>query len=371
MLRLVKMSDWIDTANLPSDVSITKLDTLSVPRVGRTGSAVYNLIQLDSVSGKIQCLVEYRTRLLARDVPKLKAQALDVISQVIARRKTSELSVSIVPALATDSAQPSVKTACERDGVALFDERGTTIVRGGPFMIHIEGKSQVHRRYSVQSFAGKGARIVRVLLGRPSERFSPKQLATRTETSAGYVYGVLTQLEQEGFVARHSPRSGYFLKDPIGLLRAWIENGSPTALRVERFYAPDTTHAALRLGADALQAAGIRSVFGLASALLPEEQHVSAIPHGIYTTGGYEPLVSALKLKQTTPHNFLVLIPEALSTSENGGIFFDARTLPWGQGVSIPQLIVDFARLGGRGIQQSEYLLEAFGKQLPYSEVGA
>ncbi len=108
-------------------------------------------------------------------------------------------------------------------------------------------------------------------------------------------------------------------------------------------------------------------MFTLASALLPDEVNVSGLPHGIYLGGDAAPVAAALGLRRITPHNFLVLRAEPAAESDAGGIYLLPRALPHGQGIAIPQLVVDFAQAGGRGPEQAEYLLESYAATLPYT----
>jgi len=112
---------------------------------------------------------------------------------------------------------------------------------------------------------------------------------------------------------------------------------------------------------------GIPVVFTLASALREDEQHVAAVPHGIYCSGDSRPLLSALRLKRTTPHNFLILRPRREADTDRGGIFYRPRELDHGVGVCLPQLIKDFRAIAGRGMEQADFLLQRYLEQLPYS----
>ena len=209
---------------------------------------------------------------------------------------------------------------------------------------------------------------MRCLLDEPTRPRTASELAARTETSYAHTFNVLSRLEEEQLVDRASPRSGFRLRDPVGLLRAWLASNATTAVTTEGFFAPVTTEAALARASAAWSEAGQEAVFTLASALTAEERHVSGLPHAVYLPGDLAPLTSALQLRRTMPHNFLVLRPEPAAQSAAGGLLLSPRALPHGPGVALPQLIVDLHRFGGRGREQAEFLLERWAAALPLIE---
>jgi len=214
-------------------------------------------------------------------------------------------------------------------------------------------------------FHGKAARVVRWLLSRPGEPFKLQQAADGAASSYAFAHGVVTRLERDGFLERPSPRAPFRLRDPAGLLRAWVESGERTAIRVEPYFAPNTRPEGLAAAGEACCRAGVRCRFTLASGLRPEEVFVSGLPHGAYVSGDPGALLSALGLRKVTPHNFLVLTPEAAAEADTGGLGCGGRTLPHGEAVGVPQLAVDFAGLGGRGREQADRLLEIYAGGLP------
>jgi len=283
------------------------------------------------------------------------------------QQATGKVPDVVLPALATSVATPRLVEACSGERVALLDCRGTVIVHEGGAYIHTIGVGRVERPSRARTFAGKGCRIARLLLAEPTASHLGLELSRRSETSYAYTHAVLTRLEQDGYVARSSPRSGFRVKDPAGLLRAWMESGERTAAAIEAFNAPSTSPEALARADTARQTAGVSGVFTLASALLPDEVHVSGLPHGMYLGGDVAPVVAALGLRRITPHNFLILRAEPAAESAAGGVYLSPRSLPHGLGVLVPQLVVDFAQAGGRGPEQAGFLLERYAAALPYT----
>lgn len=353
---------------LPAGLELVHLESIVVPQRGPGGLAKFDLADLRWSRSAVRLLIDFRVPLHSRDVARLRARLQAVIDERRRRQQaTGKVPDVVLPALATDAATPRLVEACSGGNVALLDCRGTVIVHEGSAYIHAMGEGRVVRPSRARVFAGKGCRIVRLLLAEPAPPHLGLELSKRSETSYAYAHSVLTRLEQDGYVSRASPRSGFRTKDPAGLLRAWVESGERTAAAVEAFNAPSTSPEALARADAARRAAGVSGVFTLASALLPDEVHVSALPHGMYIGGDAAPVVAALGLRRITPHNFLILRAEPAAESEAGGVYLSPRSLPHGLGVVVPQLVVDFAQAGGRGPEQAEFLLERYAAALPYT----
>jgi hypothetical protein len=269
--------------------------------------------------------------------------------------------------IATLTAGPSTIAACDRAQVGLIDLRGTLLIERGELLLHIVGRGEpppVPRK--ARLFRGKNARVVRLLLAQPDLVVPIRKLADAVQSGYANVYNVVELLSQAGYVEKLGGHRGVRLRDPVGLLRAWIDSGETTAVAIERFNARSTTPEALRKGAAQLGALGVRSIFTLGSALLEGERWVSALPHAIYCVASREILEDAFGLRGQTPYNFLVYRPEPAADTDAGGIYTSPRQSEVGAGVALPQLIVDLHRSGGRGKEQAERLLDAWSKSLPF-----
>jgi hypothetical protein len=361
-------SAFLYDAQRPADMTLTAIDVFAAE--GRGGSTRSELARLESPSGSTLLLIAIVPSLVAADIPRVRERLDKLITDLRSRAIALERSRLIVPAIATVTAHPSIIAACDTEQLGLFDSRGTIILRAPSLYVNIQIAKGEHARpkaaRDLTLFRGKTARVIRVLLQNPNLTYTTRTLAGEADTSFGLTLRVLNRLEAEGSVRRKSPKSGYRLVQPERLLRSWIESGESTAVETLRFYAPSTAHALLSRVTQALQGTGMRSVFTLASGLLPDEAHVAALPHGIYLSGSIEPVREALGLKETTPHNFFILRAHPTSMSEHGGIFSGTRSLPWGAGVSLPQLAVDCAGVAGRGRDQAMRLLELFADGRAY-----
>lgn len=360
---------WKEPLPLPRGVELRRQDSLVVPQRGPGGLAIYDLVQVQLPQGQVPVLMAYRAPLFPADIPRLRERMQRLDEELRLRDSVGRsLPMSRAPMIATDVASTGLIEACEREDVALVDLRGTLLLRHGVAFIRIQGQGHFRRTPRAPVFHGKGCRLVRLLLNAPGALWTIRELEQQTQTGYAYAHGVVTRLEQDGYLERTSRKSGLRVRDPAGLLRAWLDSGQRTAVVVESFNAPSTTPESLQRGFSALAAQGIRAIFTLASGLRPEERFASGLPQGLYLSGSLEPVIHAFSLRRITPHNFLVLRPEVAAETEHGGVYFAPRQLPYGPGVDLPQLTVDFHHSGGRGKEQAEVLLERYAKALPLSQ---
>lgn len=371
---------WAALPSLPEGIAVERREPVVVTRPGRGGTSIYDLIDLTTPAGRVPLVAAYQERLLASHIDKLKDRLTAIAVQRREKRAAEGLrpSPDALPTIITDVAKPSVIEACRRAGVAVLDRRGTLIVNAPPIFIHVEGKGSVERAWKGRLFSGKASRVVRFLLTTAAAETvtvprTAQAIASACDLSYVYAHGVLTKLEQQAFVERRSSHSGFRLKDPIGLLKAWIASGERTAVAVEGFYCPATTRPALIAAAKKLKdATGDVPLFTIASALEPDEIHVAGLANGAYWNGELDTIVDAFGLKRTTPHNFLVLRPDPLVWTAAGGLLLIDPTRPDTNAdngfrrVALPQVGADFATLQGRGREQADFLLGIYAKKLPY-----
>ena len=354
---------WKELPELPSGLSLDRLESLVVPQTGPGGVAVYDLVVVKAPGREVDVLLGYRQTLTPADAVRLGKKLRDAAEQMRLRERVASEPRLVM--IATEAASGNVLRIFEREHVGVVDLRGTVLIDSPSLMIRFEGKRPAARQPRVPLFHGRGARVVRTLLNAPEQRLTVRALSAAVQTSYAYTFDVVYRLEQEGFVFRRSPRTGVILRDPVGLLRAWLDSGERTFAAVEPFNARSTNEAALREGLERLQAQGARCIFTLASAIPREASIVTALPHGLYSGASLSLIQEAFGLRRQTPHNFLVYRPEPAADSESGGIFASARAMPAGPAVAIPQLIVDLHSMGGRAAEQGDALLETWSRTLP------
>lgn len=373
---------WAELPRLPSGLSLQQREPIVATRPGRGGAAVYDVVDLSTPAGPIPLLAAYQERLLASQVEAVAARLAAVISQrgERARALGRRDSRSLVPTIITDLAKPSVVAACEQRGIALLDRRGTIVLNASPSFIHVVGRAAVEPTSRGRLFSGKASRIVRFLLSVAAPESPPVARSTHTiakacDLSYVYAYSVLTKLERDGFVNRLSSHGGFRVRNPVRLLEAWIASGEQAARATEAFYCPATSRQSLFVAANRVAGAtGTAPLFTLASALEEDEVHVAALPHGVYWPGELGPIVEAFGLTRTTPRNFRVLIPDPIVWTTAGGLLQNDPARPVSRDaighnrVCLPQLVVDFSAIQGRGREQADFLLARYAASLPFIE---
>lgn len=343
-----------------------RTDSLVLPQAGPGGAAVFDLVHLSLQGRELPALVAYRPKVLPGEAVGLAKRLRAAEEQL--RLRGNPLTTPRLLIIATETAGPGTLRTCEREGLGLIDLRGTILLKSADLLVRVAGEHAAKREPRTPLFHGKGARIVRTLLNAPQEIRTVRALSQAVETSYAYTFDVIYKLEQAGYVFRRSPRTGVILRDPVGLLRAWIESGERTALAVEPFNARSTSESALKQGFEKLRAQGASAIFTLASAIATESAIVTALPHGVYCSASTAIVQEAFSLRRQTPHNFLVLRPDPAADTANGGIASSVRTLPHGPGVALPQLIVDLSAVGGRAKEQADALLDGWTRSLPIME---
>lgn len=352
---------WASQPILPRGLALERRSQFHfLARAGPGGSEAFEDVVLRTPTGALNLLLAYKSPLVARDVPKLKARLRRVLDELRGGERGLPDATARFPVVATDVATPSVREACEREWLGLIDQRGTVVLHDGPAYVHVEGTRPVARRTRATLFRGRGARVVRCLLENPGQPFAVAELATRCETSVGYTFAVLLKLEAEGFVERRSPRSGFILTRAAALLEAWLASGTRAAVVVESFYAPSTSASVVDATSKRLTELKLSFAWTLAGALKATDVVVSGLPLGLYLHGDATPVVEALQLRRTTPHNFLLLRPEPEAATTAFGVFRDGAAT-----VTVPQLILDLTNHGGpRAKEQTEHTMRRWRESL-------
>lgn len=364
------MSLWEDLKP-PGRLSFEKLESLRIDQRGPGGVARFDIVRVEAPGSVVRLLVAIRPAVQAKDVSRLKAQLLELIDALTKREiQAGTVAPQIYPAIATRAVGERLRESAIHHGVALFDLLGTIELSAGPVFAHVERSGKLQLRPK-DLFRGKTLRVIRVALTWDQATFGVRELASESGVSFGLAQSVLAQLEADGYMHRKSPKSGYHLRDPAGLLRRWSEADEGTSAETRAFYAPSIQREVLRRAFDDLTRARVRCAFTLAAGLTEQERQVSALQFGLYVVGSIASVIEALELRPTTPHNFLVHVPHAEHETDRGGVFYGSRDLEIGKGVGLPQLAIDLAALGGRAREQSNLLIEQIQERvtdLPHAQ---
>lgn len=356
---------------LPPGLVLTREQTIAAPRRGPGGHTLVDLARLEGPGERIWFVLIARPRILAREVHALR-DLLNHAADAFARRMEVVGSPSLRPhpGLITDSARPSVIEACRVAGVSVFDTTGTAIVHTPPFFVHVLGSQRPPESTRQPAiWTGKAARLIHSFLLTPRRPRTIQALSLECEVSYAYAYSTIQGLERTGLVVRISRQAGFMVADPAALLKAWLDSGARTWVSIEPYNAPSTRPSDLQRASEACVSSGAETIFTFASGLQPTELFVAGLPHGAYLSGNEAPLAQALGLRRITPHNFLIVRPHPTLGGGVGGVFTGARDLPWGRGVSLPQLALDFASAPGRGKEQADHLVSVYGEAHPVEVV--
>jgi hypothetical protein len=352
--------------DLPHGISIILRQTLELPRPGPGGATTVYVADLIAGSHRLTLLVLQRPKVLPRDLRAVRDLLRDAETSWLSSldaRQAATIRPTVVAALSTDAAGPALISAATENDLAIIDRRGTIVIEQGPVFIHVRGTGRLVREAHRPSFVGKSGRVMRLLLTHPLEKFTAQAMAAMASISYVYAHNVLAGLEHAGYLERASPRSGFSLRDPAGLLRERTSYAADNPPAIQGYYAPSVSAETLRSADAARNEAGLKGIFTLASALHPDEVHASALPHGIYVSGDPAPIVEAMGLRRMTPFNFFVLRAEPAADTAAGGVYLEPRSLQHGLGVAIPQLCGDFAAIGGRGAEQAESLTRVYAER--------
>src|SRR6266568_3409188 len=127
---------WAEPLPLPTDLRLTQLEPVVVPRRGRGGETVFDVARLQTPSATVFLVIAFRSPATSKDALTAKEQLRAVIDDLRLRSAASSSpGISYLPALATEVASKTVVDACIREGLGVIDRRGTLIVHGGPVYV--------------------------------------------------------------------------------------------------------------------------------------------------------------------------------------------------------------------------------------------
>ena len=332
---------------------------------------VFDRIEVGLSQKRASALVAFRPKVLPGEAIGIGKRLRKADEQLRLRDSVRSGPAQRALVIATEVASENTIATCEREGLGVIDLSGTFVLTTPEIVVRVIGTQQVRRSRREPVFRGVGARVVRLLLAAPNAERTISELARRARASYAYAHGVVSQLEDRGFLTHLGKRRGFVVRDPRGLLQAWIDAKEPAFGTREGFYAPRTQPESLKAAVERLRQTdpSLRMAFTYGSGLLDSERFVSGLPHGIYCNASLESLMDAFGLKRQTPVNFFVLRPHPAADVEHGGVFDSPRMLPQGPGVTVPQLVVDLSELPNRGREQARELMAHWIDSLPLSNL--
>jgi hypothetical protein len=278
--------------------------------------------------------------------PAAARDALAVLAAGTARRRDA------VGMLVAPYISERVAELCAAAGIGTIDLSGNVRLAFGTVFIHRSGCEnrfgEARERRSV--FSSKAARVVRLLLERPSEAWQVQALSKATGVSIGQVSMVKRSLASMDWLAIGA---GVRLSRPEETLRAWARTTTKFEVeRVECYGGEPAAEIERRVG-EATRAAGGRSAVCGLSAAWRWAPMVKPLRWTAYVDADLRTVMSGAGLKEVESGGNVVLV-----RPRDEGVFQEAVTESGMPRVGAVQAFVECASAGGRGEEAAEAVLE-------------
>ncbi len=279
--------------------------------------------------------------------PKIVREAAQQI-----KRHTADARRVIVPVVMAPYLSEQAREVCKEEQVCYMDLFGNALIQFETIYIErqVAARPEPERRDLRSLFKPKAARILRVLLRNPSERWRVIDLAQVAQVSSGLVSKVSSGLRDRDWAEQTS--EGLTLIDPNGLLDAWSSDYLLPPGEQMRFYshihssAIEERWSALRKQRGKVALASFSAAQWLAPYVRNSAIFLYVDPDGL------ESVQSAFKLSSGEKGaNFIVRV------LEEDGALDDAIPVNNGIIVTSPvQTYLDLMHAGDRGREGAEHL---------------
>lgn len=158
-------------------------------------------------------------------------------------RQLNGLPKRTIPVVFAPTISPRVAEILWDQGIGYADRAGNCRLysRYGRLLIERQGFQSERQPTpaAADPFATKSSRIIRALLSRPTEGWQVRKLAEQpdVDVSPGLVVKVKRALLEEGYAVERERL--LYLRDPVGLLKAWSQNYSGPAEEVSLYFRGD------------------------------------------------------------------------------------------------------------------------------------
>lgn len=256
---------------------------------------------------------------------------------------------------------PRVAELARAQGVSYFDRAGNCLLKSADKHLLIERRGIPAERRptpaAVDPFSTKSSRIVRALLSRPLDGWQLRKLADHPEVrvSAGLAVKVKRALVEEGYAVERERL--LCLRDPLGLLKAWVPKYPGPAEQVAVYFRGDAARAEDAIAGWCAEEGIQYALAGMSAAwrLAPEVRHnlgsVYVDARG-FEAAALERLATKHGGKRVTSGANLVLW-RAYDPS-----VFAFREQPFTLATSPLQTYLDLRKLAGRGEDAAKAIFE-------------
>jgi len=280
--------------------------------------------------------------------PKQARQVAWMLKHHLAKRGrlTPAYGVFIAPYIS-----PEAAAVCAEEGIGYLDLSGNCHLAFGGVYIHVAGQPNQFKsgRRLKSLYSPKAERILRVLFGRPRERWLVKAMSNEAQVSLGTVSNLRKLLDQQEWL--DDGGDGFRLKDTAAILEDWRENYDRKRSREFLYY---SFMGELELAA-ALDRSSVKS--WAITGLNASRRYAFMVPTetiSVYVDGSVDDLAAELGLRPASGSGNIRLIQPY-----DEGVFYGGRQAtgePSLRLVSPIQTYLDLKGLGGRSDEAAEFL---------------
>jgi hypothetical protein len=241
---------------------------------------------------------------------------------------------------------------CDNAGVGFVDLAGNCKLVIENIFIQNTGNPNPYSRDKSRAsiYTPKASRILRVLLSHSIKKvWKTKSMAAETGLSYGHIHNVRKRLEDREWI--NDSKSGFSLKEPLELLRAWADNYTFRSNRSFNFYSLDNL-GQIEEKIGVWQKSGARTAltgFSGAARYAPMVRYQNIIAY-VEEEPEMFALDAGFKAVNSGP-NVTLLCPY------DAGVFYGSRKFEGIAVVSPVQLYLDLIAMPGRGEEAAEALL--------------
>jgi hypothetical protein len=241
---------------------------------------------------------------------------------------------------------------CRQNNVGYFDLCGNCFLSFDQIYIREKSdakRSVIARRALRSIYSKKSARVLRVLLERPTTKWKLTDIARKAGVSLGQSSNVKTGLVNREWL--RVDRDGMQLSDPEAVVRDWATVERTRKPRAHAFFSPDRLpEIERRLAGEASPC--VLTEFSAASRIARGAVRYSRV--SAYVRGDVEAVARQTGLKRVeTGANVRLLEPP------DSGVFYGSRLIGELNVVSPLQCYLDLSRVRGRGEEAADAVLNA------------
>lgn len=151
-------------------------------------------------------------------------------------KKFTETNSSYCPVVAVPFISELGKKICDEYNISYLDFSGNAKIACGTIFIHTEGKDRpkgsAMERQNI--FSPKAARVTRILLSQPKNRWTQRKISEHTGLSKGMVSRVINRMMKTGYVTEKDKK--LMLSSFDDLFFAWVESEVRRRERKKSYY---------------------------------------------------------------------------------------------------------------------------------------